>query len=125
MTVTGLARLLRLLSTLACAFVLVSFALWAIDEGRAGSRSQVSLIEQKDQGQPSAAAPNPPAPAVKGHGGIRGAIDDVNAQLVSPFDSVAGSGSDKWVQRGVPALLALLVYGLVARLLIAYLPARR
>jgi hypothetical protein len=124
--VTQLARLLRLLSTLACAFVLVSFALWAIDEGRAGSQSEVARIGQSDQGQPSAAKPGKPAaaPATE-HGGIRGAIDDVNAQLVAPFDSLAGSSTNQWVQHGVPALIALLVYGLVARLLIAYLPARR
>ena len=39
-------------------------------------------------------------------------VDDANDVLLKPFASIADSSSSKWVRRTVPALLALIVYGL-------------
>lgn len=116
---THLADALRLASTLACGAVLVAFMLWATDEGRAASADQAAQIDTPAApGVTPVAAAQPPE-----HDGLRGAIEDVNATLIAPFEGVTSS-TNEWVQHGVPMLLALLAYGLLARLLIAYLPAR-
>jgi PleD family two-component response regulator len=58
------------------------------------------------------------------HGKVREAIDDANDVLTQPFAGVVDSGSI-WAKRGVTTLLALLAYGVIARILIGYLPGRR
>jgi hypothetical protein len=63
-------------------------------------------------------------PAEPEHDGIRGTIEEANDFLIAPFENVVQS-TDRWITRGVPALLALLAYGVLARLLIGYLPAHR
>jgi hypothetical protein len=116
-------RALRVMSTLACAVVLVAFALWASDEGRVASENQVALAGAAGPG-PSTAGTPPTVPASGAkHGGIRGAIEDANAKLISPFDGV-GASEAAWPRHLIPALLALLAYGLLARLLINYIPQR-
>ena len=106
------AQVLRLASTLACGVVLVAFVLWATDETKAVSSAQAAQVAP---GSTPAAAPEAE------QDGLRGAIESANDTLLSPFDGVTRSTND-WVIRGVPMLLALLAYGLLARLLIAYLP---
>jgi hypothetical protein len=111
---TELANALRLLSTLACGVVLVAFVLFAADQR-----------DESNRFAPSQAAVAGPEPAPEAeHTGVRGAIEDANDALVAPFEGVAPS-RDVWAAAAVPALLALLTYGLLARLLIGYLPARR
>ncbi|MEY2533557.1 MAG: hypothetical protein QOF29_1467, partial [bacterium] len=48
----------------------------------------------------------------RAHGPVREAIDDANDVLVSPFASLAPQDDGTWARRGIPALLAVLVYGL-------------
>ncbi len=112
---TELAHGLRILSTIACGIVLIAFVLFAADQ-----RNDDLQFEppQAALAQPAAA----PEPAERG--AVRGAVEDVNAMLVGPFEGIATS-DDEWVQHGIPALLALVAYGLLARLLIGYIPARR
>ena len=122
------AHLLRIASTIACGIVLVAFAVWAMDETKAASGQQAAQIDAASNGanpspQQQPAVPVAPLPEAE-NDGLRGAIDDANAKLVAPFDDVVDS-TNVWVQHGVPALLALLAYGLLARLLIGYLPAHR
>ena len=107
---TDLAHGLRLLSTLACGIVLIAFVFFAADH-----RDDANQFAQT----PAAAAVVEPE-----HDGARGIIENLNDTLVAPFDGVAAS-DDPWVAHTVPALLALLAYGLLARLLIGYIPARR
>ena len=38
-------------------------------------------------------------------------IDDADDVLVAPFAPVVSSSESSWVQRGVPTLIALIVYG--------------
>ena len=52
---------------------------------------------------------------------MREAIDDANDLLLQPFSGLVNSPSN-WVMHGVPALLALLVYGLGLGLLANSLP---
>jgi hypothetical protein len=97
-----LARLLHYASIGCCLFVTVSFGLFALDQAGGASSQQAAAIA------PSAPIVTP-APSPR-HGQPRRFIDGVAGKLTSPFDGVVAS-SDGWVQHGIPALLALLVYG--------------
>ena len=114
--------LLRLVSTVASALVILSFALFAVDEAREGSETQVRALDQAAQ------APDPTARGEerreKQNSAVRELVDDANDGLVKPFAGVTDSDSD-WVKRGVPALLAVLVYGVLLRMLAGYVPGLR
>ena len=107
---TDLAHGLRLLSTLACGIVLIAFVLFAADN--------------RDDANQFAQTPAAATVVEQEHDGVRGIIENLNDTLVAPFEGVA-STDDPWVAHAVPALLALIAYGLLARLLIGYIPARR
>ncbi|MEA2374810.1 MAG: hypothetical protein QOD53_1273 [Thermoleophilaceae bacterium] len=113
--------LLRWASNLACAILLISFGLFAIEQAKGGSQQQQNKVEGINQPSPS---PQNERQREKEHGKVREAIDDADDVLVSPFSGVVNSGSI-WAKRGVSTLLALLVYGLLARILIGYIPGRR
>jgi hypothetical protein len=106
-----LERLLRTASIVASAIVLVSFALFAYDESRNASDAGVAAIEGLD----ATRAPNPTAgqerARERAHTRVREAIDDADDVLVAPFAPLTKNTSSSWVARGVPTLLALLVYG--------------
>ena len=57
----------------------------------------------------------------KRHGKVREAIDDANDVIVSPFTGVVSPSSSIWLQRAVPALLALLIFGVGVRFLASFL----
>lgn len=110
-------RLLLLASTLCTAVVVLSFVLFAVEEANAGSTTQQNKIDNVDQASPSAQAERA---RERKHSKIRELVDDANDQLTSPFDGIAGSTSNIWVQRGVPALLAVLLYFVLLRVLAGY-----
>lgn len=118
---TWIQTLLRWASTLACAILVISFGLFAIEQAKGGSQQQQNKIEGINQPSPS---PQNERQREKMHGKVREAIDDADDVLVKPFSGVVNSGSI-WGKRIVATLLALLVYGLVARVLISYIPGRR
>jgi hypothetical protein len=103
-----LERVLRIAAMLVSVVIVLSFVLFAIDElNGASQRNEAKLAQDLEAN---------PAPAVerqreKDHGTIREAIDDANDVVVSPFQGITSSNDSLWVQRGVPALLALLVFG--------------
>jgi len=113
-------NILRVASTIACGVVIAAFAMWATDEGRTSSHQQVAQVDTAAPAPAPPAQPVAPAPEPE-HGGVRGAIEDANDALLTPFDHIA-QDSGAWPAHMVPALLALLTYGLLARILIAYLP---
>jgi hypothetical protein len=119
--VTAIKSLLRLASTIACAILIVSFGLFAIDEARGGSKRQADKVAGIDNPAPSAESERQ---REKRHGSVREAIDDANDVLIDPFSGIVTSGSI-WAKRGVATLIALLVYGVLLRILIGYLPGRR
>ena len=126
---TEVQNVLRVLSTIACGIVIAAFAMWATDEGRSGSEQQVARLAQSDgpNGTPAdAPVTNPTAPAAAPppapeHKGVRGFVEDANDSLLSPFAHV-GQDNGPWPAHVIPMLLALLTYGLLGRILIAYLP---
>jgi hypothetical protein len=119
--VTGLQSLLRWASTIACAILVLSFGAFAIDQAKGGSKRQADKLAGIDDPSPSQETERQ---REKAHGKVREAIDDADDVLIEPFAGVVTSGS-VWAKRGVATLLALLVYGVLFRILIGYLPGRR
>jgi hypothetical protein len=121
---TDVQNILRMASTIACGIVIAAFVMWASDEGQASSDQQVARVSENvpaDSPLTDPAAPPASLAADPEHGGVRGVIEDANDALLSPFDHIAQDGGP-WAAHGIPALLALLTYGLLARILIGYLP---
>jgi len=104
-----LERPLRWLAIILSLIVAVGFVLFAVDDfDRASSNSTNRILDN-----PSAADPTPTGERQRErrHGDVREAIDDANDVLLRPFASVTEHSKSRWARRGVPALLALLVYG--------------
>ena len=120
-------------STIAALVLVASFGMFAIDQASNGSKQQVAKLGSEievgaaktnvNQADPS---PKTEREREKQHGDVREAIDDVDDVLVSPFTGVVESNSI-WTQRGIPTLIAFLLFGVGLRILAAYLPggARR
>jgi hypothetical protein len=93
---------LRGVAVLASAIVALSFALFAVEEGRQASEHQQSAVVDPGPAQERQRA--------AGHTTAREAIDDANDVLLRPFAGVVDTES-AWANRIVPGLLGLLVYG--------------
>jgi hypothetical protein len=98
-------RVIKLLSFACCALVVLSFAMFARDQ-MAGA----SVHQQTELSSGSNSPTAPPAPT-KPEGQPGRFINRAAKDLTSPFDAIVRSGN-AWVQHGLPALVALLVYGL-------------
>jgi hypothetical protein len=109
-------RTLLLASTVCTLIVVVSFALFAIEKANASSTQQQDKIVSIDSPNPT---PQQESARAKKHTKVRELIDDANDVLTKPFDGVTSS-NDIWVERGVPALLAFLLYFVVLRVLAGY-----
>jgi hypothetical protein len=96
-------RVLVTVAWVCCGLVIASFALFVHDQLKQGSAHQVQLLSGTGPLTPATPAPRQPAQP-------RRFIDGARHDLTSPFDSLVSSDS-KWVNEGVPDLLALLVYG--------------
>ncbi len=99
-----ISRVLRLTAFACCALVVASFAMFARDQTASASQHQQSELVA---GAPSTA---PSAPA-RPHAQPRRFIDQAANVLTTPFAAIVQS-SNQWVKHGLPALFALLVYGL-------------
>ena len=106
-----LASLLRVVSLVASAVVVLSFVLFALDETRAASERTTAEIAGLQAAR--TADPNPAQERARErvHSPARELIDDADDVLLSPFTWAAPDTTNKWALRGVPALLALAVYG--------------
>jgi hypothetical protein len=109
-------RLLLLASTLCTLIVVASFAMFAAEEARAGSNAQKDKVVAIDGTDLTPAQENARA---KKHTKVRETIDDANDVLTSPFNGITTS-NNIWMERGVPALLAFLLYFVVLRLIAGY-----
>jgi hypothetical protein len=128
-----IARLAVWASTIAALVLLASFGMFAVDQANNGSKQQVAKLGSEIEVGATATNLNPADPSPKTererekkHGDVREAIDDVDDVLLSPFTGVVDSNSI-WTQRGVPTLIAFLLFAVGLRILAAYLPggARR
>jgi hypothetical protein len=102
-------RLIKLVAFVCCALVVMSFAMFARDQmAGASERQTVALIPGSAAAAAAAAAG---APATPRHAQPRRFIDGAAKTLTAPFNAIVQS-SNAWVSHGLPALFALLVYGL-------------
>jgi hypothetical protein len=110
-------------------FVLFGFAFFAADELDRGSRTQQQALANEIKGvtddpDPIARTSGDEAAREAAHSSVREIVDDVNDVLLGPFVDLVDS-NDVWVQRGVPTLLALLLYGVGLGFLANMLPKQR
>jgi hypothetical protein len=103
---SSLVALLRIASRIACLIVVVSFALFAIDQTSSASTHQQEALNGTNGGPTSAPAAQPAK-----EGEVHKVIDEVAGKLTSPFSGITAGSSSQWVVRGVGTLMALLVYG--------------
>jgi hypothetical protein len=98
-------RVVRLVAIVCTVLLLLSFGLFAIDElGGASKRQQQALAET----QPSRPG-ELPQPARQHQ--PRRFIDGAARTLIEPFSGLTSS-KERWVNRTLPTLIGLLVYGL-------------
>jgi len=114
-------RTLHWISVLCCAFVVISFALFAHAQVSSASSHQAGLIAPPKSlntsttptGALGISQTSTTATTVKRHkqkGQPRRFIDAVASKLESPFSSVVSS-TNAWVNHLIPFIFALLVYG--------------
>lgn len=103
-----LRRALTLTSLACCLLVVMSFALFTHDQIAGASARQQNEIASGAAVVPSG------VPSGDRHGQPRRFIDGAAKSLTSPYASIAHSNSP-WVERGVPAVVALIVYGVGLR----------
>jgi hypothetical protein len=119
----------RLVAILASGIVLLGFAFFAVDEMDRGSKTQQNLLDREVKGAQYDPAPIAPTPAQEDarervNGPVHELVDDANDVLLDPFTGIVDS-NDRWVTHGVPAVLALLLYGLCLGTLANMLPKER
>jgi hypothetical protein len=124
-----MGSVIRLVAIVMSGFVLFGFAFFAADELDRGSRHQQQALSNELQGvtddpAPIARTSADEAAREKAHGTFREVIDDVNDVLLGPFVDLVDS-QDVWVARGVPTILALLLYGVGLGFLANMLPKQR
>src|SRR5919112_5483349 len=125
-----MGSLIRLVAMVASALVLFGFAYFATDEMSRGSQNQQNELQNQLEGStydPAPVAPSPEQEAdrEKVNGTVRELVEDANDLLLGPFAAVVDGSEDRWVTHGVPALLALLLYGVGLGMLANMLPKER
>ena len=116
-----LAGPIRAASVLATLIVILSFILFALDDTRAASER--TAAETAGLEATRTADPSPTAERAREavHGDVRELIDDADDILLAPFAWAEPDTSSTWARRGVPALLAVFVYGFVLGFAARYL----
>jgi hypothetical protein len=125
-----MGSLIRLAAISTSIVVLLGFAFFAAGEMDKGSKTQQTALGE-ETGRPASpevvgVAPEPGEEAARERksSAPRELVDDANDVLLAPFASVVDS-DNAWVTHGVPALLALLLYGVGLGFLANTLPKRR
>lgn len=94
-----------------------------------GSQNQQNALASELSGSvdPTPVAPTPEEEAERErlNGTFREAVEDANDVLLAPFSGLMSSADTRWATHGVPALLALLLYGLGLGTLANMLPKYR
>jgi hypothetical protein len=96
-----MGRALHLISLACCAFVVISFVLFAHTQLSGASKTQANLVAGTQSAAPA---------RIHRVAQPRRFIDGVAGKLESPFTGLVHS-DNAWVEELIPAALALLVYG--------------
>ena len=98
-----ISRALKLIATVCCAILVISFAMFARDQlAGASQHQQTELIA-------GSTSPSPVASTHR-HSQPRRLVDSAAKTLTAPFDAVVKS-SNPWVDHGLVTLFALIAYG--------------
>jgi hypothetical protein len=103
---------IRLVSTVACIVIALSFGLFVIDKAKGGEQTQIGKLNGTTQQRHDRRST------------FRRDVDDVSNALTSPFKEVVHSSS-AWTKHVVIFLLGFLLWGVLLRFVAGYLPARR
>ena len=106
-----LEGLLRLAAMVTSACVLLGFVLFALDESSTASRKSQDAIAGRKASQTTDPSPEQERARERAHSRPREVVDDINDVLLAPFAWIEPEGADRWARRGVPTLVALVVYG--------------
>ena len=98
---------MRLASLVICLIVIVSFAIFAVDQTKGASTHQQQELTVGTR-DPTG---NSPKSTATHESGLHEAIDEASNKLTSPFSGVTSGSSSEWAIHGVNLLLALAVYG--------------
>ncbi len=124
-----MGSLVRLFAIACSGLILLGFAFFATDEMSRGSQNQQNALDSELAGteEPPPVAPSPAEEAERErlNGTFREAVEDTNDVLLRPFTGIVESEDTAWVGHGVPALLGLLLYGLLLGMLAKMLPKAR
>lgn len=115
-----LERPLRILAIVLSLIIAAGFCLFAVDEFNRASTAQTDELKGYEKAAPDAAGERR---REQRNSTAREYIDDANDILLKPFAGIVGSGS-RWVQRGVPTLLGLLIYGFLLAYLARFMHGR-
>ena len=113
--------ILRYTSIAITAILVLSFVMFVTDQSASGTASEVATLNSEN-GSTTTPAPATPKPPAKQHGEPRKTIDDVAKKLTNPFDGFVSHSTSKWVRKGVPTLIALLLFGFGLSVLAGYMP---
>ena len=97
--------------------VAAGFTLFAIDDFSRASNESRDRIAGNARPDPT---PRAERERELRNSRVREYIDDANDVLLRPFAGIVANDRSRWVQRGVPALLGLLVYGFMLGFLARY-----
>jgi hypothetical protein len=104
-----LERPLRYLAITLSLIVAAGFVMFAFDDFGRASNLEQGRIAHYDTVDPTPAGERE---REKRHSKARELVDDANDVLLKPFAGiVSDTNRSRWVERGVPTLLGLLVYG--------------
>jgi hypothetical protein len=106
-----LEGLLRTVSVVTSAVVVLSFAMFAIDDSRAASQRSAAAVAGLQATGTVDPTPTEERAREKAHSKPRELIDDADDVLLAPFAGIADGYSSNWARRGIPGLVALVVYG--------------
>jgi hypothetical protein len=128
--VSPLAVIIRWASLIACAFVVLGFVFFLVNQTSTASQNQATAITGGTEVKAESATKVPnPSPAVEKireqeNDKFHEFVDDVNDVLLSPFTGIINSDSI-WVIRLFTLGCALLVYGLAGQYLARAMGLRR
>jgi predicted PurR-regulated permease PerM len=99
-----LAKVIRVASIVICLIVLVSFAVFAINQTKSASGHQREVLGE------SAASVNEGSSAKHKESSAHKTLDEVASKLTSPFSGIVTSSSE-WAKETFNLVMALLIYG--------------
>jgi hypothetical protein len=112
-----LERPLHILAIVLTLLVAAGFTLFAIDDFARASNNSRDRIAGNARPDPT---PRAERQREQRNSKARELIDDANDVLLKPFAGIVANDHSRWVQRGVPALFGLLVYGFLLGFLARY-----